>query len=292
MHETRIKIKTGVLIIMILLMPVISTAGNLEPTSPPGPTMHSLEDVHSKVEILFDAFTKQPSEVCAGTVFQGIRLDGTIGEVTGAAECNGDCYADADGDLYGDPLKSQPDCVGLPEGYVWDDTDCDDEDPSINPGAVDIPNDGIDQDCSGEDYVNKFRDNGDGTVTDTVTGLVWLKTAGCFPVPWDECMTAAAELNSGECGLTDGSQQGDWRVPTPEELQSLGTDPPTTWNCCGYSPVTWTEPGLPFVNIWNNYWSSVEFDSEMAYTMHMVTGHFSREGKSVTWNACWPVRSE
>jgi hypothetical protein len=39
--------------------------------------------------------------------------------------------------------------------------DCDDSNPAIHPGAVDIPDDGIDQDCSGADAVNLDRD-GDG----------------------------------------------------------------------------------------------------------------------------------
>jgi hypothetical protein len=39
--------------------------------------------------------------------------------------------------------------------------DCDDTNPAIHPGAVDIPDDGIDQDCSGTDATNLDRD-GDG----------------------------------------------------------------------------------------------------------------------------------
>jgi hypothetical protein len=39
--------------------------------------------------------------------------------------------------------------------------DCNDANPAIHPGAVDIPDDGIDQDCSGADATNLDRD-GDG----------------------------------------------------------------------------------------------------------------------------------
>jgi hypothetical protein len=44
---------------------------------------------------------------------------------------------------------------------VTDPPDCNDNDPAIRPGARDVPDDGVDQDCDGADAVNLDRD-GDG----------------------------------------------------------------------------------------------------------------------------------
>ncbi|HEY1242403.1 MAG TPA: DUF1566 domain-containing protein [Bryobacteraceae bacterium] len=67
----------------------------------------------------------------------------------------------------------------------------------------------------------RFVDKGDGTVVDTVTGLVWLKQADCIRETWAGAITAVEALASGQCGLTDGSAAGSWRMPSRTELQSL-----------------------------------------------------------------------
>lgn len=68
----------------------------------------------------------------------------------------------------------------------------------------------------------RFADNGNGTVTDKLTGLTWLKNANRFgEVPWAQALTICNSLSSGSSGLTDGSRAGDWRLPNVNELDSL-----------------------------------------------------------------------
>jgi len=68
-------------------------------------------------------------------------------------------YRDADGDGYGDASTTLQACDPV-DGWVGDATDCDDAALSVHPGATEVPDDGIDQDCSGSDATSDG-----GTVT-------------------------------------------------------------------------------------------------------------------------------
>jgi len=98
----------------------------------------------------------------------------------------------------------------------------------------------------------RFVDHGDGTVTDQLTGLIWLKNAAtCTPTTFPQALTEVGALASGAQGLTDGSKAGDWRLPNLNELESL-VDASTS------SPAL--PEGNPFTNVSNDiYWTSTAY---------------------------------
>jgi len=87
--------------------------------------------------------------------------------------------------------------------------------------------------CNGTMHGKQWCDNGDGTVTDMTTGLVWLQRAS-----WGGKYAFACSDGAGECttifdrvselknsdsdaNLSDGSTHRDWRIPTYGELYNL-----------------------------------------------------------------------
>jgi Protein of unknown function (DUF1566) len=73
----------------------------------------------------------------------------------------------------------------------------------------------------------RFTDNSDGTVSDNLTGLKWLKNSNCsgLKVYWATANSYMSELNTSQtmggidCGDTGGAT--DWRLPSLNEMESL-----------------------------------------------------------------------
>ena len=131
--------------------------------------------------------------------------------------------------------------------------------------------------------VPRFTDNGDGTVTDNLTGLIWLRDANCFGErTWFAALDLANSLRNGECGLSDGSVEGDWRLPNILELQSLshyGFVDPAVPDTVGDGKC---QNGDPFLNLQSwFYWSSTTYeicsrrDPASAWCVNMFDGHLA-----------------
>ena len=124
----------------------------------------------------------------------------------------------------------------------------------------------------------RFTDNGDGTVTDNMTGLVWTKNANIFEVAqtWD---TAVDKCNF----LTDPG--GDWRLPNVRELNSLV-------DYGQYYPVL--PSGHPFLNVQlSPYWTSTTYapNEYLSWGVSLDNGYNAPAYyKTIPYGFVWCVR--
>jgi len=61
--------------------------------------------------------------------------------------------------------------------------------------------------------INRFVDNGDGTITDRATGLMWMKADSGTAMNWQEALRHAEDL--------EYASHDDWRLPNVKELQTI-----------------------------------------------------------------------
>lgn len=134
--------------------------------------------------------------------------------------------------------------------------------------------------------IYRYTDNGNGTVTDNLTGLIWMKDANCFGglQTWNDAVSLVLNnVANGYCGLTDGSSPGDWRLPNIKEMLSL-----VDYNA--HNPAMWWWDF--FNNVQSNYyWSSTTKDdvANVAWVVSMEAGYVVINSKTDP-NYVWPVR--
>lgn len=133
----------------------------------------------------------------------------------------------------------------------------------------------------------RFKDLGNGTVTDKLTGLTWLKNVTCLDTQdWLSALKNVNKMSHGFCGILDGSAVGDWRLPNKNELWSL-------IDISNYGPAL---PSSHPFTIRNNgyYWSSSTNSSydDSKYAVFMLSGHIIPNKSKGEYNSVWPVYAE
>lgn len=132
----------------------------------------------------------------------------------------------------------------------------------------------------------RFVDNGDGTITDTITQLMWLKDGGCTgTADWQSALDTVHSLNAGTGAFQCQGLQvsyDDWALPNRHQLRSL------------MSPER-DLPALvddhPFVDVQPFYWSSTTGAAhpQKAYELFVGSGELHLTGK-IRELSIWPVR--
>ncbi|WP_069472838.1 Lcl C-terminal domain-containing protein [Candidatus Marithrix sp. Canyon 246] len=141
-----------------------------------------------------------------------------------------------------------------------------------------------------------FTDNGDGTVTDNRTCLIWLKDADCVGQRvWADVDTSAEVvtlINAASCDNYTASFN-DWRLPTIQELASLvhyGYYNPAISNFAGDSQ--WQTGVIGFSGVQtNDYWSSSTSANytTFAWYLYLFNGNVYSSIKADA-HYVWPVR--
>ncbi|MBN2497062.1 MAG: S8 family serine peptidase, partial [Deltaproteobacteria bacterium] len=95
--------------------------------------------------------------------------------VSGAFSSVVTCYLDGDRDGHGrdETVVAGDGRCDTADGEAYSNGDCDDADPDVHPGADEVPDDGVDQDCNGSDTITCILDaDHDGYGTDAGTTVL------------------------------------------------------------------------------------------------------------------------
>jgi Protein of unknown function (DUF1566) len=161
------------------------------------------------------------------------------------------------------PCRSDDGPVGLPDTGQ---TTCYDAEGHVIDchGATDPGQDG--SHATGCPSEGRFVDNGDGTVTDNCTGLMWQKDTGSDgnPLVWRDALAYCDNLDLGG--------HDDWRLPNVRELLSIvdyGRLPPAIAPVFGVSVAI--DPVFGEASV---YWSStsIEVNPVGAYIVSFAAG--------------------
>jgi len=130
-------------------------------------------------------------------------------------------YEDFDSDTFGNPFESQI-AVNQPSGFVADNTDCNDGDSAVNPGATELC-DGVDNNCDGNideglttTYYVDLDEDGFGSESDS--GEEFCSDPGPgYSLTNDDCIDADPAINPGATEIPFDTIDNDCDPATPDD---------------------------------------------------------------------------
>ena len=141
---------------------------------------------------------------------------------------------------------------------------------------------------------NRYTDNGDGTITDNHSRVIWLKNADCFgEQEWETAIQNAANLATGQCGLSDGSISGMWRLPSLKEWKTMVDKEDKQSFSDTADTGKWIEGDI-FTGVQlDYYWSTIPFSGSTtrAWSINLNHGRVTYYDVKTATNYVWPVRS-
>ncbi|MBA3014035.1 MAG: DUF1566 domain-containing protein [Proteobacteria bacterium] len=252
------------------------TGAFTEPIAAPASSSRTLAEVLTKVPTADNINGARPSDVSAGKNYWSLRTDSTWGLQAGTS-----LSAKV-------PKTGQATCYDASGATI----SCSNtgQDGALKPGVA-WPN-------------PRFTDNGNGTVTDNLTSLIWLKNANCTAtvgeipkslgtLTWTNALTWSNNLASGACGLNDNSVAGNWRLPSRAELISLVSLEYTSPALTNTAGTTQWSNNNPFSTVQSNYyWSSSTSiaNKSNAWGVDFNDGSVTSNNAKINSNYIWPVR--
>jgi hypothetical protein len=132
--------------------------------------------------------------------------------------------------------------------------------------------------------MNAFVDNGNQTITDNATGLMWAKSDSGVSLNWQDALAWVQTKNA-----QNYLGHNDWRLPDTKELQSIVdySRSPSKTNSAAINPVF---NATSFINEggqtdWPWYWAST---THAAYNNMGATGVYIAFGRAGGWQKATP----
>jgi hypothetical protein len=99
-----------------------------------------------------------------------------------------------------------------------------------------------------------YTNNGNGTVTDNVTGLMWVRSPGSATKNWQNALSSCSATTAGNMNYAPGfAGKTDWRLPNVRELMSIMDHGSVATPYISAGTFPGTQSG--------NYWTSTTFEA-------------------------------